>query len=79
MLDSEQQRSVRQLQLYLDVREAQELREALAVLLEYPDASEHRHVLDRDGGWELSLSLVTEGKLRAGGYTPRERELLAER
>jgi hypothetical protein len=80
MLDAERQQSVRSLQLYLRPTEARKLKEALDVLLHDPDANEHRHVLDEDGGWDLSFSLLTDTKLRdTSGYTERERRLFGER
>jgi hypothetical protein len=44
MLDTDGDRSVHQLQLYLTPREAQELRTALDRLLADPEANEHEHV-----------------------------------
>jgi hypothetical protein len=80
MLDTNGDRSVHQLQLYLTPREAQELRTALGRLLVDPEANEHEHVFAEDAGRELSLSIVTPTKLRAlKGYTRVEQQLFDER
>ena len=80
MLDAERQQSVRTLQLYLRTTEAKKLRATLDRLLADPEANEHEHILDEDGGWDLSLSLLTDSKLSdMAGYTERERRLFRER
>jgi hypothetical protein len=80
MLDSDGQRAVRTLQLYLRPGEATELKNALEALLRAPEATEHAHVLDQEGTWNLSVSLVTDAKLRStSGYTESERRLFQER
>jgi hypothetical protein len=80
MLDSEGDRSVHQLQLYLTPGEARELRALLDELLLNPEANEHRHVFSEDSGRDISLSLVTPTKLRdLSGYTAAEKRLFTER
>jgi hypothetical protein len=80
MLDTEGDRSVRQLQFYLTPREAQELRTALERLLADPEANEHEHVFAEDAGGELSLSIITPAKLRdPKWYTRVEQRLFNER
>jgi len=80
MLDTDGDRSVYQLQLYLTPKEGMELRAALDRLLLNPDLNEHEHVFAEDAGRELSLSLVTPAKLRdLSGYTAAEQKLFRER
>ena len=80
MLDAERQESVRNLQLYLRPDEARQLRAALDSLLRDPELPEHQHVLDYDGGWDLSFSILTDAKLSdTAAYTERERRLFRER
>jgi hypothetical protein len=80
MLDSEGDRSVYQLQLYLTPSEARELRALLDELLLNPEANEHRHLFSEDSGREISFSLITPTKLRdLSGYTAAEQRLLKER
>ena len=54
--------------------EAQELVRELNELLREPEANEHFHLFSKDGGGELSVSIVTQAKLTQGGYTAEERE-----
>jgi hypothetical protein len=80
MLDTDGDRSVHQLQLYLTPREAQELRMALDRLLADPEANEHEHVFAEEAGRELSLSIITPAKLRdPKGHTKVEQRLFNER
>jgi limonene-1,2-epoxide hydrolase len=78
-LDTDNQGPVRRVHLYLSAREAEDLRAALERLLLDPEAYEHAHVAAEDGSRELSVSLVTPGKLRdAQRYTDAERRMFAE-
>ena len=78
MLDEDREQSVRVLRLYLGVREATELQKALNVLLKNPEENEHRHVFARDMSSEISVSIVTDIKLNAGGYTDLEHRIFFE-
>jgi hypothetical protein len=60
-----------QVQLYLSVGEAQEIVEELKKLLHDPEANKHFHVFSKGGGCELSVSIVTQAKLRHGGIHGR--------
>jgi len=76
MLNALTDEPVEGLQLYLTPEEAREFRASLDRLLSVPEAPEHEHVFSRDGGFELSFSIVTPEKLRtAHCYTPAERRL----
>jgi microcystin degradation protein MlrC len=73
ILDSQRKASVLEAQIYLTLTEARELRDALIKLIADPEASEHEHFGE---GAEFSVSIVTQGKLARGGYTPLERRVL---
>ncbi|MEO1018101.1 MAG: hypothetical protein AAFY56_10455 [Pseudomonadota bacterium] len=75
-LDADGKSGVRNLQLYLTPKEAEELVKQLSNLLSEPEANEHFHLLSTDGGWELSCSLITERKLAEGRYTKHEQAVL---
>ena len=64
----------KQIQLYLSVSEAEEMVRELTTLLAEPNAYEHFHVMSPDGGGELSVSVVTQHKLKNGRYTTEEHE-----
>jgi hypothetical protein len=76
MLDPNGKVSLWQLQLYLTISEAKEMKQMLDALLKDPEANEHETVCG--DGRELSFSLLTEKKLKGGGYTPLERKCFAE-
>ena len=76
IIDSDRKAQAHQIQLYLSGAEAEELREHLDALLGDPEANEHRHVMSRDGGAELSLSIVTPAKIESGRYTTLEAKVL---
>ena len=78
ILDSETERSLRQIQLYFTASEAAEFRDALTDLLKDPEALQHRHVIA--DGREISFSLLTPAKLAdIKRYTEAERRVLQER
>jgi hypothetical protein len=79
MLDVDREHGVRKLQFYLSVTEATQLRDELSELLQSPEANEHLHVFAEDMSRELSCSIVTDSKLRQGGYTRLERDIFDER
>lgn len=79
MLDANREQSVRVLQLYLTPREATDLLNGLTELLKEPEANEHVHVFAHDMSRELSFSIITEKKLKDGGYTELERRVFAEK
>lgn len=80
LLDGERQVPLWNVQLYLTPAEAKELTAALNKLLVDPEANEHEHVLSRESGREVSVSLVTPRKLKdLSGYTPAEREMFGEK
>jgi hypothetical protein len=76
VLDPHRKVSVPQAQLYVTPAEARELRDALAKLLEDPEALEHDHLGD---GAEFSISIVTKAKLASGRYTSLEQQVLEGR
>ena len=63
---------LKQVQLYLSVAEARELAGELTKLLGDPEGAEHCHLFAKDGGGELSVSIVTRTKLANGAYTAEE-------
>jgi hypothetical protein len=67
-----------QVQLYMSFAEAQEFARELQRLLADPEASEHFHVLSKDGGAEVSVSIVTRAKLAKGRYTAEEVETFGQ-
>ena len=75
-LDAYTKADIRNLQLYLTVKEAKEMVKSLEALLADAEAPEHFHVISHDGGWELSCSLITNKKLSESKYTKREMEIL---
>ena len=80
MLDAERRQSVRTLQLYLTPKEAGDLRDSLAELLEDPERPDHTHTLSEDGSRDLSYSIVTPAKLVAiSRYTKLEQKVLREK
>ena len=80
LLDGEKQVPLWNVQLYLTPAEASELVAALNKLLVDPEAKEHEHVLSRESGREISVSLVTLTKLNdLSGYTPPERKMFQEK
>jgi hypothetical protein len=78
MLDVDEQKSIKALQLYLTADEAQQLRDNLDTLLVDPEASEHFHVSSDDMTRDLSCSIVTPRKLEGSGWTNLERAILDE-
>ncbi len=79
MLDSDYQGPVRRVQLYLSPREAADLRDALDRLLADPDAIANERVLAEDASRDLSVSIVTAGKLQElKRYSDAERRMFAE-
>jgi len=75
-LDANTKADIRNLQLYLTVKEAKEMVQSLEALLADAEAPEHFYVISQDGGWELSCSLITIKKLSVAKYTKREMEIL---
>ena len=73
LIDSDGERALDQVQLYLSPDEARWLVAELGKLIVDPEAAEHFHLISEDGGGELSCSVVTPGKLAAGRYTSGER------
>ena len=73
LIDSEGERTIDQVQLYLSPDEARRLVAELGRLIVNPEANEHFHLFSEDGEGELSCSIVTPGKLSAGAYTSGER------
>ena len=60
--------------------EATELLAALHKLLVDPETNEHEHVLSKDSGREISVSLITPTKLKGlSGYTLAERKMFEEK
>ena len=78
ILDEDREQSVRVLRLYLGVKEARELHKGLTELLEDPQKNDHFHVFARDMSSEMSVSIVTDAKLKTGGYTHLERRIFFE-
>jgi hypothetical protein len=74
MLDGGTLKELRQVQLYLSVKEAKELVHELQDLLGDPERLEHFHLFSSDSGIEISASIVTRAKLASGGYTREERD-----
>jgi hypothetical protein len=74
LIESEGERRLSQVQLYLSAAEARKLVAELGSLLADPEKNEHFHVFSDDGGAELSCSIVTARKLADGAYTKAERE-----
>ena len=80
MLDPQEKKSIRELQLYLSVREAKELVHELNGLLGDPESFDHSHVYSDDGSRQLSMSILTDLKLaNSERYTPLERAVFDER
>jgi hypothetical protein len=80
VIDTDRKHSVRSAQIYLTVREAQELYDHLEQLLNDPEASEHFHVIADDASREISYSILTSTKLAEGRhYTNLERSVFAEK
>ena len=75
-LDAEGTSDVRDLQLYVTPKEAEELVRELTKLLSDPEANEHFHLFSSDGEWELSCSIITERKMSEGKYTKHEQAVL---
>ena len=73
-IESEPERRLQQVQLYLSAAEARKLIADLGNLLADPEQNEHFHLFSEDGGSELSCSIVTAKKLVGGGYTRAEVE-----
>jgi len=73
LIDSEGERTIDQVQLYLSPDEARRLVAELGRLIVDPEAVEHFHLISEDGEGELSCSIVTPGKLSAEAYTSGER------
>jgi hypothetical protein len=79
ILDTDNQGPVRRIHIYLTPAEAEHLRRALDRLLRDPEASEAERVVADDGSRDLSVSIVTPGKLReVKRYTDAERRMFAE-
>jgi hypothetical protein len=77
MLDIENERPIRNLQLYLTAEEAAKLKDQLTQLLKDPEANEHFHLMATDSKRELSCSIVTDKKLKdISRYSRVEQELL---
>ena len=74
MLEPDGRGQIVQLQLYLSLSEAQDCMKELDKLIADPEAMEHFHLFSRDGGAELSVSIVTRAKLAGGGYAREELE-----
>ena len=80
LLDGEKQVPLWSVQLYLTGSEAKELIVALTKLLVAPEANEHEHILSRESGREISLSIVTPSKLKnPSGYTAAEQKMFKEK
>jgi len=80
MLDVENKFSVWNLQLYLTVPEAEELRKELEKLLADPEANVHFHVMSEDSGRELSCSILRKKKMEGiSSYSKLEQKVLLEK
>jgi hypothetical protein len=77
-LDTVREQEVREIQIYLSVREATQLRALLDRLLTNPDAMEHYHLPSDDRSRELSCSILTPNKLETGHYTDLEKKMFSE-
>jgi hypothetical protein len=79
MLDSDRKESVRNLQLYLSLAEAQMFRKELDRLLADAEAVEHSHVMADDMSREISVSILTPMKLQScHSYTKLEQKIFEE-
>ena len=79
LLDGDKQLPLHIVQLYLTPGEAAKLRDALTSLLVDPEANAHEHIPAEDGARELSVSVVTETKLRnVGRYSKAEQKMFTE-
>ena len=80
LLDGDKQVPLHIVQLYLTLGEATKLRDALTNLLIDPEANAHEHISAEDGTRELSVSVVTEAKLKnVGRYSKAEQKMFTER
>ena len=80
MLDFENKSSVWNLQLYLSLKEAENLRDGLNDLLKDSEANEHFHVMCENSGREVSCSIITKKKLsNISKYTKIEQKILLEK
>ncbi len=81
MLDVERSQSIRNLQLYLTVSEARQLKQQLEDLLVDPEQSEHWHIFSSDNcRFEMSHSIVTPTTIKGNKhYTEIERRLFNEK
>ena len=75
ILDGESQLSLHEVQFYLTLDEARELRDKLDQPLKDPEASDHEHVIA--DGREMSFSIVTPNKL--GRYSVAEQKMFRTR
>lgn len=78
IIDTDREQSVRCLQLYLTVREAQEFLQHLQHLLADAESNEHIRVHSDDALREISCSIITAQKLAHGTYTVLERKVFDE-
>jgi hypothetical protein len=79
LLNGDDQTPLYSAQLYLTPEEARSLRDALNRLLEAIERPEHEHVLGKDGLRDVSVSIVTDAKLRdLDKYTEHERRMFLE-
>ncbi len=80
LLDGDKQLPLHIVQLYLTPGEATKLRDVLTSLLIDPEANAHEHIHAEDGTRELSVSVVTETKLKnVRRYSKAEQKMFTER
>jgi hypothetical protein len=78
-LNGDNDEPIHSVQLYLSAEEARKLVVALEQLLQDPDSDDHRHVLSLDGLREVSVSLVTDRKMKElKRYTAAEQRMFLD-
>jgi len=79
MLDPQKNVTAKELQIYLSVKEAKELRNQLDRLLKDPEAFEHCHIYADDGSRQISVSILTDRKMEhSQNYSELERRVFNE-
>jgi len=74
LLNTEDEKRLLQVQLYLSAPEARKMIAELEQLVADPEQSEHFHLFSENGGAELICGVVTPRKLASSGYTAGERK-----
>ena len=77
IFDWQAEKRLRQVALYLTLREAQELHEFLTYAIKHPNVEDHIHVFSKSANPEdeLSCEILTERKLRTIDYSATVRRL----